>query len=221
MRLVAAAALLSLALPAAADGLVKYKDWADSPQAYFLSKAEREAWTSVKTDADAEKFIAAYQAARGKGFAAAIQSRIDLADKTYKTGKLKGARSPVGRTLILLGSPTTTERKSKVTRDKVDPSSADSVNSGGMDKFGGSGGSSNPTVNTGGPGVNSMRGLQPEEPALIRWIYAGGNVPPGVGAKEVTIEFLDDPGGNITFKDKAQADAVFEKVIEYWAPKAK
>jgi len=219
MRLLAAAVALSLALPAAADGLVKYKDWADSPPAYFLSKAERAKWATVATDADAEKFIAEYQAARGKGFAPAIQSRIDLADKTYTTGKLKGARSPVGKTLILLGSPATTQRKSNVTKDKIDPTASDAVNQGGG--AGGGGGVNNPTTNVGGPGVNSMRGMQPEEPALIRWLYSGASVPQGIVAKEVTIEFFNDPAGNITFKDKAEADAVFEKVIEYWAPKTK
>lgn len=217
MKTLAAAVVLSFALPAAADGLVKYKEWADSPQAYFLSKAERAKWGSVATDADAEKFIADYQAARGKGFAAAIQSRIDAADKTYKTGKLKGARSPVGRTLILLGTPASTERRSTTAKDKVDMSSADSMNQGG----GGRGaGVENPTTNVGGPGVNTMRGMAVPEPALVRWLYSGTSLPPGVGAKEVTIEFLDD-GGNFTFKNKAEADAVFEKVIEYWAPKTK
>ncbi len=218
MRIVTAAVLLALAVPAAAEGLSKYKDWADSPQAYFLSKAERAKWSTVTSDAEAEKFIAEYQAARGRGFAAAIQSRIDVADKTYKTGKVKGAGSPVGKTLILLGSPTTTERKSRVTKDKLDMSSSDAVNQGGDSRGGGGG---DPTTNVGGPGVNSMRGMQPEEPALIRWIYTGPNVPPGTGVKELTIEFLQDPAGTITFRDAGQADAVFEKVIEHWAPKKK
>ncbi len=219
MKTLVAAVALALALPAAADGLVKYKDWADSPQAYFLSKAERAKWATITIDADAEKFIAEYQSARGKGFAAAIQSRIEVADKTYKTGKFKGARSPVGKTLILLGPPTTTERKSRVTKDKVDMAGSDAVNQGGG--AGSAGGSVDPTTNVGGPGVNTMRGMQPEEPALIRWLYSGASVPPGVGAKEVTIEFLNDAGGNITFRDKAEADTVFEKVIEHWAPKTK
>ncbi|MFI5181187.1 MAG: hypothetical protein ACHQPI_07335 [Thermoanaerobaculia bacterium] len=219
MKTVAAAVVLSLALPAAADGLVKYRDWADSPQGYFLSKAERTKWATITTDADAEKFIADYQAARGKGFATAIQSRIDAADKTYKTGKVKGARSPAGKTLVLLGAPTTTERKSKVTKDKIDPSGSDAVNQGGG--AGSGGGKVDPTTNVGGPGVNTMRSMQPEEPALVRWLYSGASVPLGVNAKEVAIEFLTDAGGNVFFKDKAEADAVFEKVIEYWAPKTK
>jgi GWxTD domain-containing protein len=219
MKTLTAGVVLFLALPVAAADLSKYKDWADSPQAYFLSKAEHEQWATVTTDAQAETFIAEYQAARGKGFTAAIQSRIDAADRTYKTGKTKGARSPVGKTLILLGSPVSTERKSTTAKDKVDVSASDAVNQGGGP--GGSGGVNNPTTNVGGPGVNSMRGMAVQEPALIRWIYKGSSAPPGAGASEVTIEFLEDAAGNITFKDPAHAEAVFQKVIEHWAPKHK
>lgn len=220
MKTLAAAIVLSLALTAAADGLVKYKDWADSPQAYFLSKAERAKWATIASDADAEKFIAEYQSARGKGFAAAIQSRIDAADKTYANLRPKGARSPVGKTLILLGPPTSTERSgASETKEKADPTGSDAVNQGGGSR-GGQGGVDNPTTNTGSPGAGALRNMSAPEPVYIRWVYKGPSVPQGVGASEVTIEFLDEPG-KLTFKDKAQADAVFEKVIEYWAPKTK
>lgn len=220
MRVLAAAVVFSLAWPAAADGLVKYKDWADSPQAYFLSKAERAKWATITSDADAEKFIAEYQAARGKGFAAAIQSRIDVADKTYANLRPKGARSAVGKTLILLGPPTSTERSTaSEIKEKVDPTLSDAVNQGGGGSRGG-GGVDNPTTNTGSPGAGVLRNISAPEPVYVRWVYKGASVPPGVGAPEMTIEFLDEPG-KLTFKDKAQADAVFEKVIEYWAPKTK
>lgn len=218
LKTLAAGIVLLLSLPVAGAGLSKYKDWADSPQAYFLSKSEREQWATLTTDVEAERFIAEYQAARGKGFAAAIQSRIDAADRTYKSGKTKGARSPVGRTLILLGSPVSTERKSTFAKDKVDMTSADSMNQGGGSR---GGGVENPTTNVGGPGVNSMRGMAVQEPALIRWIYAGSSAPPGAGTSEVTIEFLEDAAGNITFRDLAHAEAIFQKVIEYWTPKKK
>jgi GWxTD domain-containing protein len=218
---VLAAALLALALPAAADGLVKYKEWADSPQAYFLSKAERAKWATIASDADAEKFIAEYQAARGKGFAAAIQSRIDAADKTYANLRPKGARSAVGKTLILLGPPTSTERSTaSEIKEKVDPTASDAVNQGGGGGRGGSGGVDNPTTNTGSPGAGALRNMSAPEPVYVRWVYKGAGVPQGVGAPDVTLEFLDEPG-KLTFKDKAQADAIFEKVIEYWAPKTK
>jgi GWxTD domain-containing protein len=219
MKTVVAAVAFFLATPAAA-GLSKYKEWAESPQAYFLSKVERERWVAITTDEAAEKFIADYQAARGKGFAPAIQSRIAIAEKTYRTGKVKGARSPQGRTLILLGDPSIVGRRT----GKGDQTIADPSGAGGLQYSGdggGGGGTANPFSNTGGPGANTMRGMKPPEPSTIRWIYSGAKLPPGVGVQELAIEFNEDEAGNVAFKDPEKAEAVFQKVIEYWAPKAK
>ena len=44
--------------------LSKHKDWAKSPEAYFLSPSERTEWSQVKSDEEAEKFIALYWARR-------------------------------------------------------------------------------------------------------------------------------------------------------------
>ena len=212
-----------LAIPLAAAGLTKYKDWADSPQAYFLSKAEREQWGSITTDEAAEKFIAGYLAARGKGFAAALQSRIDAADKTYKAGKPKGARSPQGRTLILLGGPTSTEMKTGKERSVADPSGSAglSYSGDGGGKTGGGSGSANPLSNVGGPGPNTLRGMEKPEPNVIRWLYQGANTPAGTGLKEFVVAFDQDAAGNVTFQDPQGVEEVFQKVIAYWAPKPK
>ncbi|HUM03074.1 MAG TPA: GWxTD domain-containing protein [Thermoanaerobaculia bacterium] len=216
------ALVLALAAPAAAAGFSKYKDWADSPQAYFLSKAEREQWGSINSDEAAEKFIAEYQAARGKGFAAAIQSRIDVADKTYKNGKPKGARSPQGKTLVLLGNPNFTEMKSGKEKTVADPSGAAGLSySGEGSKGGGGGGTANPLSNTGGPGPNTLRGMEKPEPAVIRWTYQGSSAPPGTGLKEYVVTFDQDAAGNVTFQDPQNVEEVFQKVIAYWAPKPK
>jgi len=208
-----------LAGPASAAGLTKYKDWADSPPAYFLSKAEREQWMTITTDEAAEKFIAGYLAARGKGFAAALQSRIEVADKTYRTGKPKGARSPQGRTLILLGAPTSTDMKTGKEKTVADPSGAGGLTYSG--DGGGGGGTANPVSNTGGPGPNTLRGIQKPEPAVIKWMYQGGGAPAGTGLKEFIVVFDQDAAGNVTFQDPQKVEEVFQKVIAYWAPKPK
>jgi GWxTD domain-containing protein len=212
-----------LAGPVSAAGLGKYKDWADSPQAYFLSRAEREQWATITTDEAAEKFIAAYLAARGKGFAAALQSRIEVADKTYKAGKPKGARSPQGRTLILLGSPTSTEMKTGKEKTVPDVSGSDAVSySSGGGRGGGSGGDPGSALsNTGGPGPNTMRGMEKPEPTVIRWTYQGASAPAGTGLKEFVVSFDQDAAGNVTFQDPQKVEEVFQKVIAYWAPKPK
>ena len=43
----------------------KYKDWAASPQAYFMTKAEHEQWAAIKTDEEAEQFVNRFLASRG------------------------------------------------------------------------------------------------------------------------------------------------------------
>ncbi|MFN2633101.1 MAG: hypothetical protein ABR610_06765, partial [Thermoanaerobaculia bacterium] len=58
-------AVLAVAAMALAEVSAKYKDWAKSPEAYFLTPSERTEWSSVATDQDAEKFISTYYAKRG------------------------------------------------------------------------------------------------------------------------------------------------------------
>lgn len=220
MKNAAAAVLVFLlAPPLSAADLQKYKAWAESPQAYFLSKAEKEQWASISSDEAAEKFIAEYLAARGKGFAAALQSRIEVADKTYKIGKLKGARSPQGRTLILLGTPSFTDMKTGKEKTVQDPSGGSGLSYTG--EGAGGGGTANPLSNTGGPGQDTMRGMEKPEPTVIRWSYRGAYAPAGTGLKEFVVDFYQDAAGVVTFQDPRKVEEVFQKVIEYWAPKRK
>ncbi len=195
---------LLLAAPAAAGGLSKYKAWADSPEALFLTSPERARWAKVTTDEEAAKFVAEYLAARGKDFAATIHSRIEAAEKTYTKGKLKGARSPLGQTLVLLGAPSTTER---------------TPGEGERTEFTG-GESASPGI-TANPNPFSGAGGHASSATVVRWIWTGASVPPGVGEKELTVEFEEDPSGNLTFRDPVAAAVVFRKVVEYLAPKPK
>jgi GWxTD domain-containing protein len=95
-----ASAAAALAQPA------KYKDWAKSPEAYFLTPAERAEWSKVSTDADAEKFIADYWAKRGgQKFKDEIVRRMSAADEQFRSPRQKGSQSVRGRILIVLGGP--------------------------------------------------------------------------------------------------------------------
>jgi GWxTD domain-containing protein len=107
---------LLVGLAAAAAGLAeltKYKDWDKSPDAYFLTPAERTEWKSVATDEDAEKFIALYWAKRDPSpgtpqneFRDEVGRRIAAADQQFKLPRYKrGADSVRGRLLIVLGTP--------------------------------------------------------------------------------------------------------------------
>src|SRR5512135_1680947 len=105
-KLFFAVAGLALAASALAQ-LSKYKDWDKSPEAYFLTSAERADWKNVKTDDEAEKFIAVYYAKRGgDAFKQEISRRIAAADQQFKMQRYKrGADSVRGRLLIVLGTP--------------------------------------------------------------------------------------------------------------------
>jgi GWxTD domain-containing protein len=218
--LLATAILLTSALPAAA-ALKKYKDWASSPEAYFLSADERKAWGSVDSDEAAEKFIQAYRDARGKGFATAIQSRIDFADRTLGLGKRKGSTTLRGKTLILLGSPTKVSSSASGT---ADPSTVDI--SALSDRSTGSGSSSsgnsnpNPFTNTGGSG-DKLRGAHaPDMKTTQMWLYQAGTIPVGDKTKDMGFAFtIDQNDGKESVNDQAALEKLFEQVVAYWAPK--
>src|SRR5262245_50165761 len=105
-RVFIALAGLALAVSALAQ-LTKYKDWDRSPEAYFLTPAEREEWKKVKTDAQAEEFVALYYARRGgEAFKTEISRRIAAADQQFKLARTScGADSVRGRLFIMFGPP--------------------------------------------------------------------------------------------------------------------
>ena len=105
-KLLFALAGILLAASALAE-LTKYKDWDKSPEAYFLTTAERAEWKNVATDEDADKFIALYYAKRGgEAFKQEISRRIAAADQQFKMQRYKrGADSVRGHLLIVMGTP--------------------------------------------------------------------------------------------------------------------
>lgn len=89
-----------------ADGLSKqYKKWDRSPEAYFLTNAERAEWKKVKTDQEAQNFILDYKAKRGPGFETMLKERIAAADKYFSAGETKGSETLRGKVIIVFGPP--------------------------------------------------------------------------------------------------------------------
>jgi len=105
-RFLFALAGLAITVSALAE-LSKYKDWDRSPEAYFLTPAERTEWKKVSTDEEAEKFIAIYYAKRGgEAFKSEISRRIAAADQQFKLARYKrGADSVRGHLFVVLGPP--------------------------------------------------------------------------------------------------------------------
>lgn len=99
-------ATVLLALPLLAADLGKYKEWLDSPAAYFMTGAERGEWAKLQTEAEAEAFVKKYMDGRGgEKFTAELNKRIQMADKYLTVGSTRGSQTTRGKIVILLGPP--------------------------------------------------------------------------------------------------------------------
>jgi GWxTD domain-containing protein len=143
-RLLIALVLAALAIPASAALSAKYKDWGSSPQAYFMTKAERAQWDAVKTDEEAQTFVDKFLASRGPNFAAEVADRAARADQYFTIGKAAGSKSMRGKVIILLGPPAglevVNENDTHVHRDNPDAAGAMTGGSSGAGSGGGKGG---------------------------------------------------------------------------------
>jgi GWxTD domain-containing protein len=186
---------LAVAFSALAS-LSKYKDWDKSPEAYFLTTAERADWKNVQTDEDAEKFIAVYYAKRGgDAFKQEISRRISAADQQFKMQRYKrGADSVRGHLLIVLGAP------SKVAQSRAQESQgAQDSTILGIDTR-----SSNITA---GSAVN------------YTWTYLPDKFPPEFGLAELKADITVDPAqgkdvlDNQTEVEKAMATVAEKSIV--------
>jgi GWxTD domain-containing protein len=112
--------LLGPALTAVA-ALTKYKDWDHSPEYVLLANdAEKKEWAAVKSDEDAEKFVALFWAKRdpdprtpANEYKQAFDARVQQADQSFTVGKKRGALSERGKLLILVGPPKSVVKRSQ------------------------------------------------------------------------------------------------------------
>ncbi len=104
IRLFAVVAVL-LALPLFADPPGKYKDWANTPQGWFMTRAERAQWSAIKTDDEAEQFVTKFLASRGPDFPSMVADRIAAADKYLTYKKTPGSQTLRGKIIVVLGPP--------------------------------------------------------------------------------------------------------------------
>ncbi len=207
--------ILFVAVPLLAGGLTKFKDWDQSPQGYFMTKAEKAQWATIKTDEEAEKFVSAFLANRKPGFAEEVAMRATQADKYLTVGKVQGSRSLRGKVIILLGPPTamdvavTSREESK--RDNPFVTGA-MTNTGSYDT-GGRGGS------TGGGGMtlSTSQGLR-----IYHFSYQGAAAK-ALDRNSVDINVEVDAG---TGKDRiasrseaADVETIFEIATQSWLKK--
>jgi GWxTD domain-containing protein len=107
MRKLRGASILFLLFCTAAAATLseKYRSWDKSPEAYFLTSEEKAKWKNVKTDDEAEKFVADYFARREPDLKAKLAERIAVADKYFSAGKVKGSETLRGKVIIVFGPP--------------------------------------------------------------------------------------------------------------------
>jgi GWxTD domain-containing protein len=218
-RLSLVVALVLLAVPAFAR-LSKYKDWPNSPEGYFMTKAERAQWSKLDSDTDAEKFIADFVAKRPANFEKEVAERAANADKYLTVAKTEGSKSLRGKVVILFGAPASmdvaNEVRSNTKRDNPYVSTAMSnANSAGTGEGTGKGGGD--SFNTPGASMSTSQLIR-----VMHFAY-GGDIARLVDRKSVDINVEIDPN---TGKDmipsrsaESELDAMFETIAESWIKK--
>src|ERR1700674_2607309 len=88
------------------------EDWASSPEAYFLTKAERAEWTALDSRDSRQRFVEQYWLKRDSSpgterneFKELILGRIKTANERFRIEKTPGSRTARGRVFIVLGTP--------------------------------------------------------------------------------------------------------------------
>ncbi len=180
-------ALASLAIAQ----LAKYKDWPKSSEAYFLTPAEREEWSKIKSDEEAEKFISLYWAKRGTRFRDEVSRRIAAADEQFKMRRQKGSESVRGRLLITLGPPSRVLQERAQERESVSPPES---------------GTSTETLFSSGRSVFTQT-----------WVYEKDRVDPAWNVSELRVRISVDPQRG---SDELTIGAAVERVIAKVAEKS-
>jgi GWxTD domain-containing protein len=200
--------------------LSKYKGWESSPEGYFMTKAEREQWARVDTDADAEKFIADFRARRLPNFEKEVADRAANADKYLTIAKTPGSKSLRGKVVILLGPPTSmdvSERTVTNSEKRDNPIVAGAMSNMNAADSGGGG--------RGGGDANNSTGATMSTSAAVRTIHFNyqGAVAKTADRKQIDVSVDIDPN---TGKDRIESrsaesdlDSVFELVAESWIKK--
>ena len=125
--MLAAAGTLGAAWPSATS-----KDWADSPEAYFLTSDEIQEWQALSTDDAKKAFVERYWLKRDptagtdkNEFRDLVHGRIKTADDRFGIEKTPGSRTARGFVFIVFGSP------ARVRDEHAQPSSGGPVGTPG------------------------------------------------------------------------------------------
>jgi GWxTD domain-containing protein len=176
MKALIVAVMLSVAVPLpAADDPLK---WNKSPEAYYMTAAERAEWKNIASPQDAQRFIDEYYRKRGEQFGKDVRTRIDIADKNFKLDKTRGSETAKGRVYMLLGTPSTsrTNRTVDDAREGVP----------GVRQIGGG------TMGGIGPSITASERFENQAVMGTQWIYERDRLPEELGLSQLKVQFVYD-----------------------------
>ena len=179
--------------------LSKYKDWGKSAEAYFLTPTEKDAWSKVRTDEEAAKFIADYWAKRDPNpattaneFRDEVGRRIAAADDQFKMRNKRGSETNRGRLLVVLGLP------SRVSTQR--PQEGAVQDSGGLTA---------PSIDT------RASAFEPGSAVMTTWTYGKEKFDPSLQIGELRVRMNVDPQrGTDDLMGGAAAEKAISKVAE-------
>ncbi len=175
-----------------------FRAWIKSPEAYFATNAEIDAWhKSVVSKADADKFIAEYWNRRGAAFRTSVLTRIERADELFALSGTPGSRTPKGRVWILLGSPT---REQNARGNTIEGTAAL-------------------------PGTipNAFQNNSIERGAHVstKWTYQKERLPAELGVPELVVNFqTNQQRGQQTIENPGLIEPYLKRIAEFYVGKA-
>jgi GWxTD domain-containing protein len=153
----------------------KYRAWDRSPEAYFLTNAERDQWRKVKTDADAQNFVLDYKAKRGPDFEKMIAERIAVADKYFSSGETRGSETLRGRVVIVFGPPSSIEREASPKNSaRADVAAIQAA-------AGGNGRDAQPTISSSGTASPASPHAAAAQTPMFTFVYDAEHAPKASG----------------------------------------
>jgi GWxTD domain-containing protein len=176
-----------------ADGLSpQFKDWAKSPEAYFLTAEEKTQWKNVKDDGQAREFVERYYARRAPDLPQILKERIGVADKYFSAGKVKGSETLRGEVIILFGPPSELQQNA---------GEGSMGRAGTVDRGSVTDGVPDPHGNI-GPGTAGL--VVSEKKPVFTFVYDAAHAPKTIGkAFRVELTMKTEPkGSSVTRKSR-------------------
>ena len=155
----------------------QFKDWPNSPEAYFLTAEEKTQWKNVKDDGQAKAFVERYYARRASDLPQVLKERIGVADKYFSAGKVKGSETLRGKVIILFGPPSELQQNA---------GNGSMGRAGTVDRANVSDGVPDPHGNV-GPGTAGL--VVSEKKPVFTFVYDAAHAPKSIG-KAFRVELM-------------------------------